>query len=74
VKGSTFTIRGPGRRKKGRKSRGKGSTRRRRKLSVTVSLGAAEPRDPDELPRAVLERADEALYRAKEKGRNRVEA
>ncbi|NIP58910.1 MAG: diguanylate cyclase [Gemmatimonadetes bacterium] len=73
VKGSTFTVRGPKRRKKGRKSRGKGSSRRRKKLSVTVSLGAAEPREADEAPRTVLERADEALYRAKEKGRNRVE-
>ncbi|HSR40995.1 MAG TPA: GGDEF domain-containing protein, partial [Longimicrobiales bacterium] len=74
VKGSTFTIRGAKRRKKGRKYRGKGSSRGRKKLSVTVSLGAAEPLDPDEAPRTVLERADEALYRAKEKGRNRVEA
>lgn len=42
-------------------------------VSVTVSIGAAEPnprlRDADEVIRA----ADQALYRAKQSGRNRVE-
>lgn len=43
-------------------------------IAVTVSIGVAEldPGDPD--PAAVLARADAALYRAKEAGRNRVEA
>jgi diguanylate cyclase (GGDEF)-like protein len=41
-------------------------------LSVTVSIGVAEPSDVRATPRAVLKAADEALYRAKQAGRNRV--
>ncbi len=46
--------------------RGKGS------VSVTVSIGVAMS-GPEETPEAVLERADRALYRAKDNGRDRVE-
>ncbi len=41
-------------------------------LSVTVSIGIAEPNEPRATPAAVLRGADKALYRAKEGGRNRV--
>jgi diguanylate cyclase (GGDEF)-like protein len=40
--------------------------------AVTVSIGAATLRSPEEAP-ALLARADQALYRAKQGGRNRVE-
>jgi diguanylate cyclase (GGDEF)-like protein len=40
-------------------------------LRVTASVGAAEL-DADEGPSSLLQRADEALYRAKDSGRNRV--
>jgi diguanylate cyclase (GGDEF)-like protein len=44
-----------------------------KELSVTVSIGVAEP-GPHQLPvEHVLEQADKALYRAKGNGRNRVE-
>lgn len=41
-------------------------------LSVTVSIGIAEPAEQDTTPAEVLRNADKALYRAKEGGRNRV--
>ena len=41
-------------------------------LSVTVSIGAAERSERDPVPALVLRSADEALYRAKHAGRNRV--
>jgi diguanylate cyclase (GGDEF)-like protein len=41
-------------------------------LSVTVSIGAAERSERDPVPALVLRSADEALYRAKRAGRNRL--
>jgi GGDEF domain-containing protein len=41
-------------------------------LSVTVSIGAAEPGRRMKTSAEVVKGADEALYRAKERGRNRV--
>ncbi|MDE2598839.1 MAG: diguanylate cyclase [Rhodocyclaceae bacterium] len=40
-------------------------------IAMTVSIGVAQPR-PDETVKELLARADEALYRAKDSGRNRV--
>jgi diguanylate cyclase (GGDEF)-like protein len=40
---------------------------------ITVSIGLAVFPDAGDNPQAVLKAADQALYRAKEKGRNRVE-
>jgi GGDEF domain-containing protein len=68
-----MAVRGPGRPKQGdvgAKRRGEGTVDR--VLSVTVSIGVAEPTDQHATPRAVLKAADEALYRAKKAGRNRV--
>jgi GGDEF domain-containing protein len=44
-----------------------------RELSVTVSIGVAEPRPGTRAVEQVIESADQALYRAKQSGRNRVE-
>jgi len=41
-------------------------------LSVTISIGAAEPGGEAKTPAQVMKAADEALYRAKRGGRNRV--
>jgi diguanylate cyclase (GGDEF)-like protein len=43
------------------------------RLSVTVSMGVAEPSTRYRHPEQVIQAADQALYRAKHKGRNRVE-
>ena len=42
-------------------------------LSVTVSIGIAEPSTRYRTPEQVIHAADQALYRAKHNGRNRVE-
>lgn len=71
VERATFRLRGGDRPKK-KPVAGKGRKKGAGELSVTVSIGAAESRrgaGPD----AVLRAADQALYRAKEAGRNRVE-
>ena len=41
-------------------------------IHLTVSIGAAQPAAHFKTPQAVLEAADQALYQAKENGRNRV--
>ncbi len=41
-------------------------------LSITVSIGVAERDEYLNMPEKVIRAADEALYRAKDKGRNRV--
>ncbi|HYW39008.1 MAG TPA: GGDEF domain-containing protein [Terriglobales bacterium] len=43
------------------------------RLSVSVSIGVAEPSTRYRQPEQVIQAADQALYRAKNKGRNRVE-
>ena len=41
-------------------------------MSITVSIGLADGAPDRDTPEAVFERADQALYRAKKAGRNRV--
>jgi diguanylate cyclase (GGDEF)-like protein len=43
-------------------------------LSVTVSIGVAQPDRKARAPEQVIQAADKALYRAKQSGRNRVES
>jgi diguanylate cyclase (GGDEF)-like protein len=65
----------PKEREKGEKLRGPGdedSVPPDRFLSVTISIGGAEPSEAAATPAQVLKAADEALYRAKRGGRNRV--
>jgi len=60
--------------KEGAKHRGDGGgdTVPYKVLSVTVSIGLAASSDKSANPQQVLKAADEALYRAKQGGRNRV--
>ena len=52
--------------------RQRGGWRGKNAVSVTVSIGVAERNERSGTPRAVIQAADRALYRAKEKGRNRL--
>ena len=86
IQGSTFrvralperrtVVRGPDRRTT---ARGKSARVRRVRpspsgeLSVTVSIGVAEPTTRLREVEQVIQAADKALYRAKQNGRNRVE-
>jgi diguanylate cyclase (GGDEF)-like protein len=71
VEGASFTVRGRGRpRTKPAKSRT--SRRPRGQLSVTVSIGVAERNGRYPTPEKVVKAADQALYRAKKAGRNRI--
>jgi diguanylate cyclase (GGDEF)-like protein len=68
-----MALRAGERRRKGKRSkRQRGGWRGKDTVSVTVSIGVAERNDRLGTPQAVIEAADHALYRAKEKGRNRV--
>src|SRR6266446_692769 len=49
------------------------SDRLSNQLSVTVSIGVAEPSTRNRRPEHVIQAADQALYRAKNEGRNRGE-
>ncbi|MEN8197400.1 MAG: GGDEF domain-containing protein, partial [Pseudomonadota bacterium] len=74
VADNPFTVRGPERRrkkpKKGHKK--KPSRARTKSIPVTISVGVAHRDDKHATPEAVIKAADQALYRAKKTGRNRV--
>jgi len=65
-----FAVRGPTRPRRKPKKAGRGGGGKQ--LKVTVSLGAADRTDHRDQPEQVLEAADKALYRSKNKGRNRL--
>lgn len=65
-----FALRGKNRPKKAPKR--KNSKNNTQKVSVTISIGVAEPDSNHLKPAEVIKAADKALYRAKKKGRNCV--
>ena len=73
IEGYKMALRGgdrPQDKEEGAKRRA--GTRAAQSVSVTVSIGAASPGKKAGQPADVLKLADEALYRAKKAGRNRV--
>lgn len=72
VAAAGFVVRGKQRKKAGPESRGKASAGRQATVKVTVSIGLAGPRKGAAEPDRVLKLADQALYRAKNAGRNRI--
>jgi diguanylate cyclase (GGDEF)-like protein len=73
IEGYRMAVRAPGRPKSvedGTKRRGAGAAEKH--LSVTVSIGACAPSARLRTPAQVIKAADEALYRAKQGGRNKV--
>jgi diguanylate cyclase (GGDEF)-like protein len=70
IEGTPFTLRAPTRPPVRPEPVPAATTRRR--ITVTVSIGVADSDGGDTTPAEVLRRADEALYRAKQAGRNQV--
>lgn len=82
VEETVFTVRRADRRQRTKEDRIQGTQKDRRAtrrmqaerdVRVTVSIGVAEPSRAWATPEGVLTAADQALYRAKAGGRNRVE-
>ncbi len=68
-----FTIRGkdrPKKSKRGKKERGKRNVGR--KVSISISIGAAERCNSLRTPDDVIKAADRSLYKAKRMGRNKT--
>lgn len=73
IEDTKFKLRGADRPKKTPKEP-KRTGRRGKRISVTVSMGVAEPTKKNWTPLEVIEAADAAMYRAKQRGRNRIES
>ena len=71
IEGSPFTLRGPARPRTRPESPPLAAADRRR-IAVTVSIGAAAADGSEPSAEEVVRAADQALYRAKEAGRNQV--
>lgn len=67
IEHSTFVVRGLDRRKNGRRKLARGG---KKETHVTVSIGVCATNGERTAPEDILRIADQALYRAKQKGRN----
>jgi diguanylate cyclase (GGDEF)-like protein len=71
IEASSFVVRGRNR-PKARPEKPVRSSGGLRRVAITVSIGVAEPEQSGVDPEDVIRAADQALYRAKRDGRNRV--
>jgi diguanylate cyclase (GGDEF)-like protein len=67
IEQSVFMVRGKDRRRKGKSGIGRGS---KKEINVTVSVGLAACNGEHLTPTEVIRMADQALYKAKARGRN----
>ena len=74
IENKRFFVRGKGRWKATAEDRGKRPHDSRKATKITVSIGAASSGERWTSPEMVIKAADKVLYRAKDKGRNRVES
>ena len=72
IEDTRFKLRGPNRPHRKPKNARRGG-RGAKRVTVTVSIGVAEPTGRQTNPLEVIDAADQALYRAKQAGRNRIE-
>ena len=75
IEASKFSVRSwkrPRKKPEGAERKPKGKKKRPRKLSVTVSIGLADTSGKASTVDALFKKADQALYKAKEAGRNQV--
>jgi GGDEF domain-containing protein len=73
IEGYKIALRAPNRPDQPEPStRRRGTYREIKSVSVTISIGVAERNAAHATPEDVIKAADEALYRAKNKGRNQV--
>jgi diguanylate cyclase (GGDEF)-like protein len=73
IESHRMAVRAPSRPERPRSGKSRrGVTHVRRTVSVTVSIGAAERTEEHATPEEVIAAADRALYRAKDRGRNRI--
>jgi diguanylate cyclase (GGDEF)-like protein len=71
IEASGFVVRGRNR-PKVKPDKPVRSTGKQKTVAITVSIGVAEPDEPGAEPEDVIRTADQALYRAKRAGRNRI--
>ena len=71
IEDAQFVLRGKSRPKKPPRKQKKEKAQPKT-VSVTISIGVAEPNKNRAKPSSVLKAADQALYRAKKRGRNCV--
>jgi diguanylate cyclase (GGDEF)-like protein len=71
VEAAGFTLRSTGRLQRGKKSRGR-KISNVKNVGVTISIGVASRESRKLSPDDMMKKADQALYRAKKGGRNKV--